>query len=234
MTKRGRRSGQREPSPTAAVGKGMATVVLLVDGAPPPSGGPPLLRDLVHALARGASHTGCVVKVLGLADTPEAAAALAGADIRELPQDQEALEELLGADAIIVGGPSARGAMAPSVGRALETLAALPSEGGGAAGALSGKVGSVFTCAVGAGVGGHETALSATHTALLSCGMVVCGVRPSPQLAKLEAGTPLGVCQSPGQEQRVEACRAAEQQGQQVADIAARLQLASVVAQLRA
>ena len=102
-----------------------------------------------------------------------------------------------------------------------------------AAGALSGKVGSAFTCAMGAGVGGHETALAATHTALFSCGMVVCGVQPSPQLAKLEAATPLGVCLSPGQEQREEACRAAEQQGQQVADLAAKLQLASVVAQLR-
>ena len=105
----------------------------------------------------------------------------------------------------------------------------------GGAGPLSGKVGAAFACIAAASpaLGGHETALASVHSQMLHCGMLVAGAAavPGAELAALSAGSPLGVCMSPGEKDQ--ACRAAERQGQHIADIAARLQLAGVVSRLR-
>jgi multimeric flavodoxin WrbA len=214
----------------------MATVLLVMDGRAKDGSTQPELLPLAHAVSRGVTHTGAQVRLFGLSDSTESAAALASSDIKELPRDPDALQELCaGVEAVIIGGVVRRGGMSGTVLSALETLAALPTTSIAGSGPLSGKVGSVFTCSMGSGVGGHETALAAVHSTLISCGMLVCGVLPSPQLELLDAATPLGVCMPSGakKEQRVAACRCAEMQGQNVADVAAKLQLASVVAQLR-
>lgn len=213
----------------------MTTVLLLFDGRPQDNSLLPQLLPVVHAASRGISHTGAQIKLFGLADSPESRSALASADICELPQDTDELTKICtDIDAVMLGGATSRGAIASTVFSAVERLAALPGSG-----PLLGKVGSVFTCFTGTGVGGHEAALSAVHTTLISCGMLVCGVVPSPQLQMLHAATPLGVVLSSqpgrgtGKEQESAACAAAAQQGQHVADVAAKLKLASVIAKLR-
>jgi multimeric flavodoxin WrbA len=209
----------------------MTTVLLLVDGRPQENSQHPQLLPIVHAASRGVVHTGAQIRLFGLADSAASRTALANADIRELPEDTDELAEICaGVDAVMLGGATVRGAMAGTVFSALERLAALPGTTG-----LTGMVGSVFTCSTGTGVGGHEAALSAVHSSLLSCGALVCGVLPSPQLQMLHAATPSGVVLSPGsgKEQHDAACAAAAQQGQHVADVAAKLKLASMVANLR-
>ena len=213
----------------------MARVLVLFDGAPVDEGGPPELLPLAHAVVRGASATGCTADLLGLAADGAAAEALARADVRALPSDEAELAALVAAaDAVVLGGAARLGALAGSVAAALGRLAALPPADGGA-GPLSGKVGAAFACIAAASpaLGGHETALASVHSQMLHCGMLVAGAAavPGAELAALSAGSPLGVCMSPGEKDQ--ACRAAERQGQHIADIAARLQLAGVVAQLR-
>ncbi len=208
----------------------MTTVLLLVDGRPQDSQHPQLL-PIVHAVTRGVVHTGAQIRLFGLADSAASREALAHAGILELPDDTDELAEICaGVDAVMLGGATVRGAMAGTVFSALERLAALPSSTG-----LTGKVGSIFTCSTGTGVGGHEAALSTVHSSLLSCGALVCGVLPSPQLQMLHAATTSGVVWSPGsgKEQHDAACAAAAQQGQHVAEVAAKLKLASMVANLR-
>ena len=210
----------------------MTTVLLLVDGRPQDKHSQhPQLLPIVHAASRGILHTGAQVRLFGLADSADSRAALVNAEIRELPGDTDELAEICtDLDAVMLCGATIRGAMTGTVFQALERLASLPGTG-----PLVGKVGSVFTCTTGNGVGGHEAALSAVHSSLLSCGALVCGVLPSSQLQILHAATPLGVVLSPGagKEQHDAACAAAAQQGQHVADVAAKLKLASVVANLR-
>ena len=214
----------------------MARVLVLFDGAPVDEGGPPELLPLAHAVVRGASATGCTADLLGLAADGAAAEALARADVRALPSDEAELAALVAAaDAVVLGGAAALGTLAGSVAAALGRLAALPPADSGA-GPLSGKVGAAFACiaaAAPAPLGGHETALASVHTQMLHCGMLVAGAAavPGAELAALSAGSPLGVCMSPGEKDQ--ACRAAERQGQHIADIAARLQLAGVVSRLR-
>jgi hypothetical protein len=83
----------------------MATVLLVMDGRAKDGSTQPELLPLAHAVSRGVTHTGAQVRLFGLSDSTESAAALASSDIKELPRDPDALQELCaGVEAVIIGG----------------------------------------------------------------------------------------------------------------------------------
>lgn len=93
----------------------------------------------------------------------EAQKALAGVPVGTL-------DELVGADAIVIGTPTRFGNMCGQVRQFLDSTGELWAKG-----ALIGKVGSVFTSSA-TQHGGQESTILSTHTTLLHLGLVIVGL----------------------------------------------------------
>lgn len=134
-------------------------------------------------------------------------------------------EQLSEADAIVFGTPTRFGNMAAQMRNFLDQTGSLWQ-----AGALIGKVGSVFTSTA-SQHGGQETTLTSFHTTLLHHGMVIVGLPYSaPELvgmSEISGGTPYGASTITGPDGRRLPSPAelslARFQGRHVAAIARRL-----------
>ncbi|THF62631.1 NAD(P)H:quinone oxidoreductase [Pseudothauera rhizosphaerae] len=146
------------------------------------------LADAVAEGARGVAGTEVTVKRVPDLMSEEVARR-AGAKL-----DQSApvasVDELGGYDAIIFGTPTRFGNMCAQMRNFLDQTGRL-----WAAGALIGKVGSVFT-STGTQHGGQETTILSTHITLLHHGMVIVGVPYSCQelsnMNEITGGAPYG------------------------------------------
>jgi NAD(P)H dehydrogenase (quinone) len=149
------------------------------------------IEALAKAIADGArSVEGCEVVIKRVPELmSEEAARKAGAKL-----EQEAaiatVDELADYDAIIFGTPTRFGNMCAQMRNFLDQSGRLWM-----AGALIGKVGSVFS-STGTQHGGQETTITSFHSTLLHHGMVIVGVPYScPGLVKMDevtGGTPYG------------------------------------------
>ena len=93
-------------------------------------------------------------------------------------------DDLIEADAIIVGSPTYFGQMAAEVKRMFDISERIY-------GKLEGKVGGAFTTAGGAGCG-HETTIMSIVTAMMVAGMVVQGTTKGPHFGPFAIGRPDG------------------------------------------
>ena len=134
-------------------------------------------------------------------------------------------EKLAEADAIIFGTPTRFGNMCAQMRNFLDKTGSL-----WAAGALIGKVGSVFTSTA-SQHGGQEMTITSFHTTLLHHGMIIVGLPYSEQklmtMTEISGGTPYGastITDADGRRQpsRIE-LDIARFQGRHVADITGRL-----------
>ncbi len=100
------------------------------------------------------------------------------------------VNDLLGADAIIIGTPSRYGNMCAQMRNFLDQTGSLWAEG-----ALVGKVGSVFTSSA-TQHGGQETTIISTHITLLHLGMVIVGLPYAETrqtiMTEISGGSPYG------------------------------------------
>ncbi len=100
------------------------------------------------------------------------------------------VDDLLGADAIIIGTPSRYGNMCAQMRNFLDQTGSLWAEG-----ALVGKVGSVFTSSA-TQHGGQETTIISTHITLLHLGMVIVGLPYAETrqtiMTEISGGSPYG------------------------------------------
>mmetsp|Transcript_64137 Transcript_64137/g.202917 ORF Transcript_64137/g.202917 Transcript_64137/m.202917 type:complete len:222 (+) Transcript_64137:272-937(+) len=110
-------------------------------------------------------------------------------------------QDLLEADAIIIGAPGRQGGMCAEVRFFLDQLADFqttpnPGSSGQSYGLLKGKVGSAFTSVggQGRGYGGHEAILMSFHSTFLQHGMLVAGVPPTPVMEDALMASPFGTC----------------------------------------
>lgn len=133
------------------------------------------IHRMAQAIAEGAGEVpGCVVTLRRVPETlPEKALAAMGALAAQQAMaavKHAAVEELAGADAIIIGAPTRYGNMCGQMRQFLDATGGLWARG-----ALVGKVGSVFTSSA-TQHGGQESTILSTHTTLLHHGMVVVGL----------------------------------------------------------
>lgn len=134
-------------------------------------------------------------------------------------------DNLIEADAIILGAPTYLGNMCAQMQHFLNSLGKLWRDG-----ALVGKVGSAFTSS-GSQHGGQEAALLSVHTTMLHLGLVVVGLPYTFQgqlrIDEMTGGTPYGATTISGQKgERMPSeneLAAARFQGKHVASIAAKL-----------
>ncbi|KAK9842498.1 hypothetical protein WJX81_003063 [Elliptochloris bilobata] len=106
------------------------------------------------------------------------------------------LQDLLQADAVVLGAPGRQGGMCGEMRLFLDSLAHLQVAGKGPSiGMLKGKVGAAFTSVGGhgRGFGGHEAILQSFHATFLQHGMVVVGNPPSPIMEDACMASPFGV-----------------------------------------
>ncbi len=100
------------------------------------------------------------------------------------------VDDLLGADAIIIGTPTRYGNMCAQMRNFLDQTGSLWAEG-----ALVGKVGSVFTSSA-TQHGGQETTIISTHITLLHLGMVIVGLPYAETrqtiMTEISGGSPYG------------------------------------------
>lgn len=100
------------------------------------------------------------------------------------------VDQLVDADAIVIGTPTRYGNMCAQMRNFLDQTGSL-----WVSGALVGKVGSAFT-GTASQHGGQETTLTSTHTTLLHLGMVIVGVPYSEarltNMDEVSGGTPYG------------------------------------------
>lgn len=136
----------------------------------------------------------------------EGVRAVEGVTCRLLPVAEATNDDLVAADAIIVGSPTYFGQMAAEVKRLFDVSNAIYGQ-------LEGKVGAAFTT-VGAAGSGHETTNLSIVVAMLISGMVVPGFAtgPTPCFGAFAVG-------APGERE----VRAARHMGARVAAVAARL-----------
>lgn len=136
----------------------------------------------------------------------EGALSVEGATCRVLAAGEVTNDDLLAADAIIVGSPTYFGQMAAEVKRMFDASNAIY-------GRLEGKVGAAFTT-VGSAGSGHETTNLSIITAMLVSGMIVPGFAsgPTPAFGAFAVGRPT--------EREL---RAARHMGERVAAVTARL-----------
>lgn len=139
----------------------------------------------------------------------EGARSVEGVTCRLLAAGEVTNDDLLAADAIIVGSPTYFGQMAAEVKRMFDASNAIY-------GRLEGKVGAAFTT-VGAAGSGHETTNLSVITAMLVSGMIVPGFAtgPTPCFGAFAVGRPT--------EREL---RSARYMGTRVAALAARLSAA--------
>lgn len=141
-------------------------------------------------------------------------------------------EHLAEADAIIFGTPTRFGNMAAQMRNFLDQTGALWQ-----AGALIGKVGSVFTSTA-SQHGGQETTLTSFHVTLLHHGMIVVGVPYAAgellSMTEISGGTPYGASTITGPDGRRMPSPAelaiARFQGRHVAEVARRLKVGGAAA----
>lgn len=153
----------------------------------------------------------------------KAGATAARASFAHIPQ--AAPEQLAEADAVIFGTPTRFGNMCAQMRNFLDQTGQLWF-----AGALTGKVGSVFT-STGTQHGGQETTLTSFHTTLLHHGMVIVGVPYTNQgllnMNEITGGTPYGASTLAGgdgsRQPSANELSIARFQGEHVARIASRL-----------
>lgn len=153
----------------------------------------------------------------------QAGATAARASFAHIPQATP--DQLAEADAIIFGTPTRFGNMCSQMRQFLDQTGALWF-----AGALVGKVGSVFT-STGTQHGGQETTLTSFHTTLLHHGMLIAGVPYTNQdllnMQEITGGTPYGASTLAGgdgsRQPSENELSIARSQGERVARIASRL-----------
>lgn len=178
---------------------------------------------LARLVAEGASDRGADVRLRRIPELAGAEAISANPKWRaHADADQEtpeaAIEDVLWADAVILGSPTRFGSVTHQAQRFIDSLG-----GPWMRGDLAGKVYSCFTSAS-TPHGGHETTLLSLFATFANWGGII--VPPgytSPEL--LEAGTPLGVTHlarksAPLSDATIAAARL---QGARVADVASRL-----------
>ncbi len=135
------------------------------------------------------------------------------------------VEQLAGADALILGTPTRFGNMSAQLRNVLDQCGPLWMKG-----AFIGKVGSAFT-STGSQHGGQETTLTSIHLTLLHMGMVVAGLPYScPHLSEMDevmGGTPYGATTIAGvdgsRKPSAKELEIARFQGRHVAELAGKL-----------
>jgi NAD(P)H:quinone oxidoreductase type IV len=185
--------------------------------------------QLAEAAAAGAREVeGTEVSLYQVAElTPDAALERSGAKaaravFAHIPL--ATVNQLTSADAIIFGTPTRFGNMSAQMRNFLDQTGGL-----WAAGALIGKIGSVFTSTA-SQHGGQETTITSFHTTLLHHGMIVVGVPYSEQrlvnMDEITGGSPYGASTITGatgaRQPSANELAIARFQGHRVAELAAR------------
>ena len=183
------------------------------------------VEKMATAVADGAREAGAEVSVKRVPELmPEEVARKAGVKL-EQAAPIATVAELADYDAIIFGTPTRFGNMASQMRNFLDQTGGL-----WAAGALIGKVGSVFASTA-TQHGGQETTITSFHSTLLHHGMVVVGVPYSETrqtiMSEITGGSPYGATTiAAGDGSRVPSeneLAIARFQGRHVATIAAKL-----------
>jgi NAD(P)H dehydrogenase (quinone) len=186
------------------------------------------IETMAYAVAEGVKEAGAEVVVKRVPETvPEEIARNAHFKLDQ-PAPVATAQELPDYDAIIVGVPTRYGRMASQMTAFWDGAGAVWAKG-----ALTGKVGSVFSSTA-TQHGGQETTLFSGITNLLHFGMVIVGLPYAYQgqmtLDEIVGGSPYGattIAGGQGQRQPSENERAAARyQGRHVAEIAAKLKKA--------
>jgi NAD(P)H dehydrogenase (quinone) len=110
------------------------------------------------------SRTGNTAK---MADAIADGAKSSGAEVKVKRSEEASLEDLLGADAIIIGSPTYYGLMASEIKSLFDKSSDIRGQ-------LESKIGAAFTSS-GSAFGGNQTALLSIIQAMLIHGMVVMG-----------------------------------------------------------
>ena len=183
------------------------------------------IETMAYAVAEGVREAGAEAVVKRVPETVPAEIADKAHFKLDQPAPVAKVEELAGYDAIVLGVPTRYGRMATQMTAFWDGAGALWARG-----ALTGKVGSVFTSTA-TQHGGQETTLFSAITNLLHFGMVIVGLPYSFQgqttLDEITGGSPYGattIAGGQGQRQPSENERAgARFQGRLVAEIATKL-----------
>jgi NAD(P)H dehydrogenase (quinone) len=186
------------------------------------------IETMAYAVAEGVKEAGAEAVVKRVPETvPEEIARNAYFKLDQ-PAPVATVQELADYDAIILGVPTRYGRMASQMTAFWDGAGAVWAKG-----ALTGKVGSVFSSTA-TQHGGQETTLFSAITNLLHFGMVIVGLPYAYQgqmtLDEIVGGSPYGattIAGGQGQRQPSENERAAARfQGRHVAEIAAKLKQA--------
>ncbi len=183
------------------------------------------IETMAYAAAEGAREAGADVVVKRVPETVPAEIAKNAHFKLDQPAPVATVQELAEYDAIILGVPTRYGRMASQMASFWDAAGAL-----WASGALTGKVGSVFSSTA-TQHGGQETTLFAGITNLMHFGMVIVGLPYAFQgqmtLDEITGGAPYGattIAGGQGQRQPSEnELAGARFQGRHVAQIAAKL-----------
>lgn len=183
------------------------------------------IETMAYAVAEGVREAGAEAVVKRVPETVPAEIAQKAFFKLDQPAPVATVEELGEYDAIIVGVPTRYGRMASQMTAFWDGAGALWARG-----ALTGKVGSVFSSTA-TQHGGQETTLFSGITNLLHFGMVIVGLPYSFQgqmtLDEITGGAPYGATTiSGGQGQRMPSeneLAGARYQGRHVAEIATKL-----------
>ncbi len=183
------------------------------------------IETMAYAAAEGAREAGADVVVKRVPETVPAEIAKNAHFKLDQPAPVATVQELAEYDAIILGVPTRYGRMASQMASFWDAAGAL-----WASGALTGKVGSVFSSTA-TQHGGQETTLFAGITNLMHFGMVIVGLPYAFQgqmtLDEITGGSPYGattIAGGQGQRQPSENELAGVRfQGRHVAQIAAKL-----------
>ena len=182
------------------------------------------IEALAQSVAEGARSAGAEVALKRVPELmPENVARNAGAKLDQAASIANPME-LADYDAIIIGTPTRFGNMAAQMRNFLDQTGGLWMKG-----ALSGKIGSVFTC-TGTGAGTESTILTVFNT-FIHHGMVIMGLDPAtPELSKLgelRGGSIYGAGSITGRDGRrmpsADELALARAQGARVAHFAAKL-----------
>lgn len=184
------------------------------------------IETMAHAIAEGVgSVAGCQCEIRRVPELVPADVAAASGMKVEQDASIATVGELADYDAIIFGTPTRFGNMAAQMRNFLDQTGGL-----WAAGALIGKIGSVFTSTA-SQHGGQETTITSFHTTLLHHGMVIVGLPYSfagnAEMGEISGGTPYGATTIAGADgSRMPSANelaGARFQGQHVAQIAKKL-----------
>ena len=183
------------------------------------------IEKMAEAVAEGARSAGATVDIKRVPETVPEAIAKAGHFKLDQAAPVAVVNDLKDYDAVILGAPT-------RFGRLPSQVAAFLDQAGGlwAAGALNGKVGSVFTSTA-TQHGGQETTLFSMITNLLHFGMVIVGLNygfaPQMRLDEITGGAPYGATTIAGgdgsRQPSASELDGARYQGRSVAEVANKL-----------